>query len=390
MYEDFAEPLFDYCAGLLGDQAAAASAVQDSVVDVDARVSELPGPGLLRVSLYCAARRRCLARRSGRRLGAAGTATAGQLDAVIPDVRAAGEQDETLLVATAALASLADRDREVLNLSFRHGLQAADLAAVLGLSPRRARSLLSRASARFRRSAAMVVVLRAGWLGCHVLARIAGQPDPAPPPLASKLGRRLECHLESCPACARTLGHQALGPGLISQVPLVAPVGQLRLRIVRTALARGSYRCQAGGFASGGIPAPPVKRRGVARAIVASSAALAALAALGVRLYRHESTPVASPPPIPAKVSLGSRSPADASRSRVRELPALGTLGLGVLPGLPPGRTGSSPSPDPPPGGAAPAPGPSHARLSSPKPANPSPTPVPTPVPDPVPPSPVA
>ena len=395
IYEDFAEPLFDYCAGLLGDQAAAASAVQDSLVDVDTRLSELPEPAQLRVWLYGAARRKCLARRPGRRpssAGPPGTTAAGQLDTVTPGIQAPGGQDETLLVATAALASLADRDQEVLNLSFRHGLQPAELAAVLGLSARRARSLLSRASARFRRSAAMVVVLRAGWLGCNVLARIAGQQDPAPPPpLASKLSRRLDCHIDSCPACARTLGNRAWDPGLISQVPLVLPVGQLRLRIIRTALARGSYRRQAG-LASGGIPAPTARPRRAPRVMVASSAALAVLAALGVLLYRHESAPAASPRPIPAKAAPGNQDPAAASVPRFRELPALPALGaspLGVLPARPLGQAGPSPSPDPRLGWMSLRPGPSHAPWPSPKPANPSPTPVPAPIPDPAPPSPV-
>ena len=367
-YEDFAGPLFDYCAGLLGDQAAAASAVQDSLVDVDALASSQPRPDQLRISLYSAARRQCLAGRPGRRrrpaTGPAGTTAADQLDAVTPGVHAAGEQRETLLVVTAALASLADRDREVLNLSFRHGLQAVHLAAVLGLSPLRARWLLSRASARFRRSAAIAVVLRAGWLGCHILARIAGQQDPAPPPLASKLGRRLDCHVESCPACARTLGNRVLYPGLISQVPLVVPAGQLRLRIIRTAIAQGWYRRQVGSFTSGRIPAPAGRLRGVSRVLVASSAVLAVLAALGILLYRHEPAPAASPGPVPARAALGIRSPAAASPPRLRQLPARPALGapvLGVLPGLPPGRARSAPSP----------------------------TPVPTPIPDLTPPSPV-
>jgi DNA-directed RNA polymerase specialized sigma24 family protein len=127
VYRDFTGPLFDYCAGLLGDQVAAASAVQDSLVDVNAaRISERPEPDQLRIWLYAAARRQCLARRSGRRRrssGPAGTTATAQLDPVTPGLQDAGERRETLLVVTAALASLADRDREVLSLSFRHGLQ---------------------------------------------------------------------------------------------------------------------------------------------------------------------------------------------------------------------------------------------------------------------------
>ena len=380
VYETLAMPLFDYCAGLLGDEVAATDAVQDSLIAVDAQTGRPPEPGPLRVPLYFAARRQCLSRRPGRRLtpvvatgpaGPAGTA-ADQLGAATPDApdarppRAVGE---TLPIVTAALARLPDRDREVLSLAFRHGMPAAELAAVLGLSPRRARWRLSRASDRFRKSAALAVVLRAGWLGCYVLARIAGQRDPAPPPpLASKLGRRLDCHVASCPACARTLGHRAVDPGLISQVPLVAPAGQLRLRIIRTAHAQGSYRGQADSFTSGDVPAPAVRPRGVRRAMVASSAVLAVLAALGVLLYRHESTPAASPRPTAAKAALGIRSAAPARPSRPGELPGLPALGAPVLGVLP---------------------GPSHTPWPWPRHANPSPTPVPTPIPDPRPPSPV-
>src|SRR5215831_7808193 len=98
MYEGFAGPLFDYCAGLLGDQVAAASAVQDSLVQVDARISELPEPGQLRVLLYSAARRQCHDRRPGRRArrpgraGPAGTTAADQLAAATPGIQAAREQ----------------------------------------------------------------------------------------------------------------------------------------------------------------------------------------------------------------------------------------------------------------------------------------------------------
>src|SRR5215831_20337809 len=98
IYEDFAGPLFDYCAGLLGDQASAASAVQDSLVHVDARISELPEPGQLRVLLYSAARRQCHDRRPGRRArrpgraGPAGTTAADQLAAATPGIQAAREQ----------------------------------------------------------------------------------------------------------------------------------------------------------------------------------------------------------------------------------------------------------------------------------------------------------
>ena len=246
MYETFTVPLFDYCAGLLGDQVAATGAVQDSLVAVDARISTQPRPDRLRVSLYGTARRQCLSRRRqpARR---SGTTPVDQAGGTAPDVRAPRTVGETLPVVTAALARLPDRDREVLSLAFRHAIQGGDLAAVLGLSSRRARSLLSAASARFGKSAALAVILRAGGAGeagCQVLAGIVSQQDAVTAPPAAKLVR-LERHVESCSDCARILGGRAFAPDLVSQVPLAVPAERLRLRMIRTALAIGSYRRQA-------------------------------------------------------------------------------------------------------------------------------------------------
>jgi DNA-directed RNA polymerase specialized sigma24 family protein len=255
MYEKFAAPLFDYCVGLLEDEVAASDAVQDSLIAVDAQISRQPEPDQLRASLYFAARRQCLSRRPGRRLKPAdpppgATATT--------DVMASRTPGETLPIVTAALARLPDGDREVLSLAFRHGIEGAHLGAVLGLSPRRAESLLSGAGARFGQSAAVVVILREA--GCQVLEGIVSQQDAVAAPLDAKL-IRLNRHTESCSSCARALGDRAFSPDLISQVPLTRPVGRLRLRIIRTTLALGAYRRKAAaapdGSASGTPESPP-------------------------------------------------------------------------------------------------------------------------------------
>ena len=234
MYETFAAPLFDYCAGLLGDQVAATDAVQDSLIAVDAQISRQPEPDQLRASLYFAARRQCLSRLPGRRFtsvgpaspaspaGAAAAAAVDPAGVAAPDVKVSWTVGEMLPIVTAALARLPDRDREVLSLAFRHGIEGTDLAAVLGLSPRRTESLLSGAGARFGQSAAVVVILRAGEAGCQVLEGIVSQQDAVPAPPESKL-IRLNRHTESCPGCARVLGDRAFSPDLISQVPLDGP-----------------------------------------------------------------------------------------------------------------------------------------------------------------------
>jgi DNA-directed RNA polymerase specialized sigma24 family protein len=257
MYETLAAPLFDYCVGLLEDEVAASDAVQDSLIAVDAQISRQPEADQLRASLYFAARRQCLSRRPGRRLKAADPPAAAATATATADATASRTPGETLPIVTAALARLPDGDREVLSLAFRHGIEGAHLAAVLGLSPRRAESQLSGASARFGQTAAVAVILREA--GCQVLDGIVSQQDAVASPLDSKL-IRLNRHTESCSDCARVLGDRAFSPDLISQVPLILPVGRLRLRIIRTTLALGAYRRKAAAGPDGsgaGVPGSP-------------------------------------------------------------------------------------------------------------------------------------
>jgi len=251
MYEAFAAPLFDYCVGLLGDEVAASDAVQDSLIAVDAQISGEPEPDQLRASLYFAARRQCRSRRPGRRVKPADPPRAP----ATPDATASRTPGETLPIVTAALARLPDGDREVLSLAYRHGIEGPHLGAVLGLSPRRAESLLSGAGTRFGQSAAVVVILRAGEAGCQVLEGIVSQQDAVASPPDSKL-IRLVRHTESCSDCARVVGDRAFSPDLISQVPLTLPAGRLRLRIIRTTLALGAYRRKAAAVPDGSAPSP--------------------------------------------------------------------------------------------------------------------------------------
>jgi hypothetical protein len=179
---------------------------------------------------------------------------------------------------------------------------------VLGLPPRRVRSLLSGAGARFGQTAAVAVVLRAGRAGdggCQVLTGIVSQQDAVSAPLAAKLVR-LNRHIESCPNCARVLGGRAFAPDLVSQVPLAAPAGLLRVRIARTALALASYRRKAGSSDQDRAPDPAGRWRGAPKTIAVSSLALAVLAGPGFLVYRHESRSGASPRPLPAMVAPGT------------------------------------------------------------------------------------
>jgi RNA polymerase sigma factor (sigma-70 family) len=266
LYESYAASLFDYCDVLLQDTIAAADAVQDSLVDVDAHIGSVPEPDRLRLSLYSAARRQCLDKLTGGRGKLSSrpkTTTLDDLGAAVPEFEAAAAGGESVLVLTAALEWMADRDREVLSLTFRHRFGDADLSAVLGIPSRPAHALLSEARARFERSAPVVGVLRAairdGQPRCRVLARMVASPDLASLPLTPQLGNQLARHLQRCLFCAVGREESAFTADQISEIPLAIPPGRLRLRITRTALALGSYRRAVAGRPSQGGPPVPLR-----------------------------------------------------------------------------------------------------------------------------------
>lgn len=419
LYESYAASLFDYCDGLLLDTLAAVDAVQDGLVAADAQVGTTPGPEGLRLALYSAARQECLNQLGAGRAklsGRAETTTLDDLGAAVPDYEVAGPTGETVLILRAALDRLSERDREVLNLTFRHRLSEADLAAVIGVPPRRARAMLSEASLNFDHSAPVVAVLRAavreGRARCEELAGMLKGRDLATFPLTPQFASKLARHLESCAACALSRGDRAFSAEQISEIPLAIPPGRLRLRISRTALAVGSYRRSVASRADkpdkprkgdqGSPPVPLRPRRGLPKVMVLSSVTLAALAVPTAILYRMTADSTHTPPAAAVKTIAASPSPTPATTTAIspqvdgpatlqrhkhhRARPPLpGVLTPGHLGELPDPLTGLGHAPKPLSSGpAAPGPGGSPTPRPSSHPTTPAPTtqaPTPTPAP---------
>lgn len=116
LYDVYAERLYDYCVALMNDPRMAADVVHDTFIDAARRAPRMREREKLRSWLYAAARRRCLLRK---RPGAMGDDDKfGRLDFF---------------------------QREALFLVYRHDLTGDDLAATLGVTPRRAQARLDRA-----------------------------------------------------------------------------------------------------------------------------------------------------------------------------------------------------------------------------------------------------
>jgi RNA polymerase sigma factor (sigma-70 family) len=197
-YDRYAEPLYKYCRSMLSNPADAADAVQDTFVIASSRLAELRDPGRLRAWLYAVARNECLRILGSPRPAPRLTVPPGMADTVIDITEGAAERAELRALLTSAARGLNPAEREVLELQLRQGLEAAEVADVLGVSRSQAASLASRARDQLEACLAVLLVGRAGRDDCRELSALlagwGGQLTPS-------LRRRAHRHIERCATC---------------------------------------------------------------------------------------------------------------------------------------------------------------------------------------------
>jgi RNA polymerase sigma factor (sigma-70 family) len=197
-YDRYAEPLYKYCRSMLSNPADAADAVQDTFVIASSRLAELRDPGRLRAWLYAVARNECLRILGSPRPAPRLTVPPGMADTVIDITEGAAERAELRALRTTAARGLNPAEREVLELKLRQGLEAAEVADVLGVSRSQAASLAARARDQLGACLAVLLVGRAGRNDCRELSALLagwdGQLTPA-------LRRRAHRHIERCATC---------------------------------------------------------------------------------------------------------------------------------------------------------------------------------------------
>lgn len=134
LYDTYADGLYDYCYALLQDDTAAAAVLRETLLHVAASSAAMPDGCSLRAWLYALARGKC--RAGGDRM----------IEHPVP----AGDPSALLLITV--LGTLTARDREILELTGRHGLSATELEPILGLPPEKVGSLVAEARSRFEQA----------------------------------------------------------------------------------------------------------------------------------------------------------------------------------------------------------------------------------------------
>ena len=196
-YDRYADPLFKYCKSLLRDPADAADAVQDTFVIAASRLDGLREPERFRAWLYAVARNESL-RILRAKKGTSALDEAPDVTDDSADVTEHAHQAELRALFEEAAAGLNPGEREVIELQLRQGLEAGEVATVLGVSRNHAHSLLSRARDQLEACLGVLLVGRAGRGECGELGAMLAGWDGR---LTVLLRKRVHRHIEHCATC---------------------------------------------------------------------------------------------------------------------------------------------------------------------------------------------
>ena len=141
------------CMALLGSQAEAEEAVQETLLAACRAMGAWRGDGTVRAWLFGIARRQCARRfeqgaREGRKLARARDAEDGGEPSPVATVAAARRAQ----AVREALGALKPSEREALVLHYQGGLSFAEIAQLCGIDEAAARKRASRGLARLRKT----------------------------------------------------------------------------------------------------------------------------------------------------------------------------------------------------------------------------------------------
>ncbi|NUR85382.1 MAG: sigma-70 family RNA polymerase sigma factor [Nonomuraea sp.] len=285
LYDAHAERIYRYCWSLLMSTDSAQVALRDTLIAAEAHAGSLSDPDKLRPWLYALARGECLRRRM---------ATPPDADDALAETPAPADPGDADLrvMAWNATQSLPLTDREVLELTTRHGLSANDVAAVLGVAPRQVETAQEEARELLRDAITAEFLARKGPYDCPRRARIlSGFAGEMTPDLREQLVR----HVQRCETCSPHRTRQVAAGKVFELLPQVTLPDVLRVRVMscfidpellpyRRYVARRTGALDAAGFPVTGEKKP----RKWPQALAGAIAAVAAMVAIAV-VFNHYS-----------------------------------------------------------------------------------------------------
>ncbi len=287
IYDRYADTLYELCRAVLRDAHEASDAVQDTFVIAATRLGGLRDPERLKPWLCAIARREAIRRSSKRARNRPSHDEV--LDVPVIDDEAGGliANDAANLVWEAAEA-LSERERALLVLNVRQGLEGADLAEAAGMDSAQTSVVLSRAKAQLATAVRCTLLIRNGRGDCAELSSIVPHAHAALDGLTRK---RVARHAQSCEHCEPKWNASPNALGVLAAAPVLAAPAALKSkvlndpRLISSSKPLGGGRWQRDGF-------PPTEDRSRRRIAVGLVAALIAIAvATGLVLAGDNDTP---------------------------------------------------------------------------------------------------
>lgn len=228
IYDRYADRVHAFCLSVLRNPDDAADVTQDTFVVAARRLDQLRDPSRLRSWLFAVARHEAFRRskQRSRQVAVDEMDDGVSLDAGPEDT--VSRQDAASIVHEAA-AGLTEKDRAILDLSLRHGLEGEELGAALGVSGNHASVVAGRVRDRVERSLGALLVARLGQDDCTDLQGLLAGWDGRFDPLVRK---RVARHVDGCGVCAATKRRLASPAALLSAVPIVSAPPVLRSRVL--------------------------------------------------------------------------------------------------------------------------------------------------------------
>ncbi|HET9655942.1 MAG TPA: sigma-70 family RNA polymerase sigma factor [Kineosporiaceae bacterium] len=202
VYEKYSASLYGVAMGLVRDRTAASDVVHDTFVRAARRIEGLREPDRLRAWLFAILRNEATDwhRRQGRESADDVAAMSEMLAADLPEPHTELSRSELSAVVWTAAGALQQRDREVLELHLRAGLEAGDLADALGVTAGHAAVLLSRMRDRMEKAIGALLIARQGRRDCTGLDTLLASWDGR---FTLDIRSKVTRHVESCPVCTR-------------------------------------------------------------------------------------------------------------------------------------------------------------------------------------------
>lgn len=282
VYEKYADRLHDFAFSMLRNPVEAQDCVADSFVVMAEKVGQLRDPSRLRPWLYSVVRNECLRtlRARGREahddewLEAMPDQGRGPEDQVADDA----VQAELRELVWAAVEGLNDRDRALIDLHLRQGLEGAELAAAMDVTPANAYVMLSRARDQVERALGALLIARRGSEDCEELGVLLKDWDGTFSPLIRK---RVARHIDGCEVCETRRKLMVSPLALLAGVPAFAAPAALRDRVLDDERLVAFYVDQPvpAGVPAGGGESDGSGRR---RALIAIAAVLLLLVGVGL------------------------------------------------------------------------------------------------------------